>query len=728
MPSQIHLPGARTDLGLDVTWRYSFLPANRTAERLADTVFIDVGGRLEPGVIDHHHVAAGSRSSARLVADHPAYVYEHLVAPWVAADRVARVHGRSWHPTLATHIAPDFDAIVTTRLVLSLVECGRFPCGYEKLVEYADQVDSGLQQPKLPAQKRELYPLILMLQNVDHARSQELAKELKLTPAPGLPDFDRHELTLRLGLHLVDLWLDGIAAAMAPQRALPDDDKLVHALADEIERDADRFCEAKARYRAIGSIRVPSSSGESVWLRGAVLVACRCDEVQCVCSTPPLAFDKIYLRAGFAHRSAVIEATPLTVIEKPRVDKSGRPPARPTAARHRWIIAIDPHVASGRTSLEGLGASLEWAEQAKRVGLDGTDARKESGETRFTEYPGVKDPWYDGRGHHWTIVDSPAEGSVLTGDEVIGTLSEPFWDPLLEDARAWKWGCDAGPAGKEPVPEGSERRLAGFLRHARREAREGYVVAVVRVRSGWRPALVAAALRDFVSGSPVPVPLADGAAYVGPDGTVVVLDHDSSAFEPCRSLTSLFSLHRALHDIEQQAHDGGDQSLSGSGAKCRALRKRFINSVATYNGLRESESPDDRTLRLAIEEALRLDRRREGTGALLQLLDDEEQEMSEWRLNRLGLILAIMGVLQTVIAAFDAIEACWGGDNAAEQYRFHVAWAAATFALTAACAVFAVTMMFPPMQRLYARFWVLGRFFPEHAAPAARHAIPHDEL
>ena len=28
------------------------------------------------------------------------------------------------------------------------------------------------------------------------------------------------------------------------------------------------------------------------------------------------------------------------------------------------------------------------------------------------------DPWYDGRGHRYTIVDSPNEGTVLTAEEI----------------------------------------------------------------------------------------------------------------------------------------------------------------------------------------------------------------------------------------------------------------------------------------------------------------------
>jgi hypothetical protein len=39
---------------------------------------------------------------------------------------------------------------------------------------------------------------------------------------------------------------------------------------------------------------------------------------------------------------------------------------------------------------------------------------------RLTPRPGYDnaDPWYDGRAHSYTIVDSPRAGTVLTADEI----------------------------------------------------------------------------------------------------------------------------------------------------------------------------------------------------------------------------------------------------------------------------------------------------------------------
>jgi hypothetical protein len=721
------LTGAATDLGLNVTWRYSFLPAGRVVDPMADAVFIDVGGRLEPGVIDHHHANAAKRSSARLVADHPGFVHEHLVAPWIAANRLQAVNGRIWTPTLIMHRSPDFDAIVTTVLVQSLVSDGMFPAGYEPLVAYADRVDAGLERPGIPEQRFELYPLILMLQNVKseapgspNRRLHDLADLAGLASAQEASAFLDDELALRLGIHLVDAWLKMPAGGGDPARkdlrSLP----LAAALGESLEQDAERFASAKDRYDLLGSITLPSASHQLVSLPAGRLLACRCEKLACVCNTQPIACDKIYLRLG--HSAAHIPATPLTIIEKPRRARPGS-----NIPRHHWVISIDPapdaeaETSGSSATLEGLGASLECAEQARRQSLDDA-SRSRHGFSRFPEFPDIRDPWYDGRGHHYTIVDSPEDGSVLTAAEVTAILKSEFWDPLCQSATAWQWK-DRAWRSYQPVPASNcSQGLKQFLRHSSTMADGVYTIAIAKVHGGWSAERVAEAMRDFVSGTTKPVHVLCGSAYIGPRNALMLLTTDAALTPPARSIGALLSLHDDLASIEQAARGQDSEALPSSGAKCRGLRKHFINAISEYHAPpnRIGESPDDRAIRLAMEEVLRIDRRRESTGDLLQLLDDEEQEVSEWRLNRLGLILAIMGVMQTVIAAFEAVEVSWAAKSPEGRSEFHAVWANATFFITAIFAVFAITMIMPFFQRLYGRTPVLRRFFPEHSGVVNR--------
>jgi len=721
------LTGAATDLGLNVTWRYSFLPAGRVVDPMADAVFIDVGGRLEPGVIDHHHANAAKRSSARLVADHPGFVHEHLVAPWIAANRLQAVNGRLWTPTIVMHRRPDFDAIVTTVLVQSLVSDGMFPAGYEPLVAYADHVDAGLERPGIPEQRFELYPLILMLQNVKseapgspNTRLHDLADLAGLASAQEASAFLDDELALRLGILLVDAWLKMPAGGGDPARKDLRANPLAAALGESLEQDAERFAKAKDRYDFLGSITLPSASHQLVSLPAGRLLACRCEKLACVCNTQPIACDKIYLRLG--HSAAHIPATPLTIIEKPR---RARP--RSNIPRHHWVISIDPapdaeaEASGSAATLEGLGASLEWAEQARRKRLNAESVSRH-GLSRFPEFPGILDPWYDGRGHQYTIVDAPQDGSVLTATEVTDIVNSEFWDPLCESATAWQWQDGAWQPFQAAPLSGRDRRLKQFLQHTSATADSRYTIAMVKVHGGWSADQIADAMRDFISGTPKPVSLVSGTAYIGPRNALVLLATDAVSTPPARSIGTLLSLHQELDDIEQQARSQGNEALPSSSANCRDLRKRFINATSEYHAPpnRAGESPNDRAIRLAMEEVLRIDRRRGSTGDLLQLLDDEEQEVSEWRLNRLGLILAIMGVMQTVIAAFEAVEVSWAANIPEGRSRFHTVWANATFGVTALFAAFAVTMVIPFFQRLYGRAPILRRFFPEHAGLPAK--------
>lgn len=732
MAGLLHLAGAKTHLGLSVSWRYSFLPAGCLVERMTDAVFIDVGGRLEAGVIDHHHANAAKRSSARLVVEHPGFVHEHLVAPWIAADRLTRVRGRSWAPTIVMHTSPDFDAIVSTCLVQSLVEHGEFPAGHEALLDYADSVDMGGEKPSLPEKAHELYPLILMLQNTPSAHEcgdtasvtlEELGRKVGVLQEDGNSQLsmEKNELVLRVGLHLVQSWLAGQGKNGGKQDKQLVGSPVAERLAESLHRDVDRFKNAQSRYQRLGPVAVASSpSHEPVSLEAAVLRACECEALQCTCDPVPIACDKIYMRLGLA--AEAIASTPLTVIEKPWRSTAGG-----EASRHRWwIISIDPQADASvvEASLEGLGASLEWAEQDRREALGVTETSRRFGVARYAEYPGVADPWYDGRGHQYTIVDSPRNRSVLTCEEVVRILKEKFWDPLCESGTLWTWSGEAWGRDASPLRCEGRQRLGQFLDHARAASKDGYMLAVVRVRSGWSAERFAAAIRDFVSGDPSPTRLACGTAYVGPRGAVVALAPGATTFSPGPSLDSVFALHAELQAVERQTPDDAiapgfraDSPRSAGGAKCRDLRKRYITAVAKYHTNREGESPDNRALRLALEEVLRIDRRREGTGDVLQLLDDEEQEMSEWRLNRLVLILTAIGVLQTWIAACDAFEKVWSGELPSTSLAFHAVWAVMMFGFTLTLTLFALSLASTRVQRVWACMPLLRSFFPEYRRP-----------
>ena len=175
-----------------------------------DAVYLDVGGDLCPGVIDHHQGTPRASSAARLLFERPELVMEHLVAPWQRALLGARLEGgadRTVRPTIVLHSAPDFDALVTSHLAMKLVEDGGFPVYAKALVEYADSVDQGFERFDYKNPQTLLYPMILVLSNLAPADALRL-HEARF--AGSIPDLDiaRFELgQLLIGLGLVILGL-----------------------------------------------------------------------------------------------------------------------------------------------------------------------------------------------------------------------------------------------------------------------------------------------------------------------------------------------------------------------------------------------------------------------------------------------------------------------------------------------------------------------------------------
>lgn len=88
--------------------------------------------------------------------------------------------------------------------------------------------------------------------------------------------------------------------------------------------------------------------------------------------------------------------------------------------KRRSVVSVEPD--SG-LSLQNLAVKLEIAEVAKRKKkYNGIDDREIDVITGITKPPrlgfGNSDPWYDGRGHNYTIIDSPREGTLLSEEEV----------------------------------------------------------------------------------------------------------------------------------------------------------------------------------------------------------------------------------------------------------------------------------------------------------------------
>ena len=136
------------ELGLALEWQYDFvLPGTQLRVR-KDTVLLDVGGALGPGVLDHHGTQTPNTSTAQLVSRYPDYVYEHLLGPWLRRqDDGQDLQGRCWSPVITTHKAPDLDACSAALLVRKLLEDGELPRWASSLEQFVTEVDLGRWNP-----------------------------------------------------------------------------------------------------------------------------------------------------------------------------------------------------------------------------------------------------------------------------------------------------------------------------------------------------------------------------------------------------------------------------------------------------------------------------------------------------------------------------------------------------------------------------------------------------
>jgi hypothetical protein len=350
--------------------RYEFVGPGTTAPAdVRGRVYLDVGNDLRVGVLDHHHGGGVARSAARLVALKP-----ELVTAWADGGTV----------TVVLHEHPDLDCVAASYLAATLLTTGELPVGADQLVEYTDRVDSGAPMFTL----RRPYTL--------YAAYMVLARRMM---NDGTDLTTRWTALVRAGHRLIEYALatvggkalDGVNAFDCP--ALTKFDRL------EISEDAQRY-ERKladptsAARRAV--LRLPTP-----WGGAAEAVALLVRDVQTEGDPARCTFFKDWARTD-SDRCPATDGFEVLCVWMSR-------------PRPRCIISVRP---DSDARLTGLGAILDAAETAARAGT----GRERGGPPR----PGYtnSDPWYDGRAHQDTIIDSPRDGTVLSVDEVERILLE----------------------------------------------------------------------------------------------------------------------------------------------------------------------------------------------------------------------------------------------------------------------------------------------------------------
>ncbi len=354
-----------------------------------DRLYLDVGNDLRLGVIDHHQLHAYAGSTARLVLSNPDLV----------AGAVLTRHDPTAPFTIVLLESPDFDAVASAYLAIALLSTGEFPPGAEALARYADKIDEGsightLTHPFAP------YAAYMQLLN----RYARLGRQA---------DHPYWRECVQQGLNLIAYVLDhslraGMALPSVDAFADPDlfDENDRQDILADVERYHRKLADPATHARVV-RLSLPGQFGGRVDV-DTLLVR----DVQNPDDPDRCIFFKDWARSDRERAPNGVGFLGLSVFLS-------------ESARHarRCILSVTPD--SG-ASLRGLAGLLDRAETERRRHEYGEDDRVTDPATGARKPPRAgydnADPWYDGRAHGFTMVDSPRGGTLLLADEIEAIL------------------------------------------------------------------------------------------------------------------------------------------------------------------------------------------------------------------------------------------------------------------------------------------------------------------
>lgn len=368
--------------------RYEFVGYGQTVgefDDLTNRLYLDVGNDFRIGVIDHHSLAAHSGSAARLVLRHPELI-QQAVQP-ALLDR---------HPlTIVLHEHPDLDCIASAYLATTLLATGDFPAGAEALAAFVDRVDAGHPGMSLDA-PFSLYAACMIVAHRLALRTWNCRDDLwrqQVADATRVVDFVVQQAARS------ESSIFQIDAFACPGLFGPPDREQVRS---DISRYRQKLASGPVCARQL-KLRLPGIYGGTSEV-DTLLVR----EVQNPDDPQRVVFFKDWARTD---REASAGSRGFAALCVSHFQSTATPP--------RTILSVAPD--SG-VSLQGLGAVLEEAEAEARIrkyGVDDRDVDPATGRKKEPRWRGANsDPWYDGRGHNYTIVDSPRGGTLLSVDHI----------------------------------------------------------------------------------------------------------------------------------------------------------------------------------------------------------------------------------------------------------------------------------------------------------------------
>lgn len=332
-------------------------------------VWVDVGNRVGPKVLDHHGGDTSAWSASELVME----MGSELIMPHIRENKPLRI---------VLHSQPDLDAICGAWLITKMVTDKLDPNSSRELqsiVQIVSENDQGLVKTNDAVS---CWPIVM--RSIIGSIGREEVDPRSIYSWFGL--FDKTLEVLKAGGSFSDsaerIITPELRTALAREQMDYDYD-VQHGIQFQIMLPLQREYSLKDRdiasLNGIGGRRVLC---DALYLRNPI----------------SLLFKE--LARGDVSHSAQRRGFSMLVVNWDVRLNDGR-------VYQRYMISADPLVG---VSLAGLGSLLEKAEQAKEDKAGGPHLpgreRVKIGEGRFGM--NVVSPWYDGRGHKFTIVDSPS--------------------------------------------------------------------------------------------------------------------------------------------------------------------------------------------------------------------------------------------------------------------------------------------------------------------------------
>ena len=374
------------------------------------TIMLDVGGKLEPGFLDHHH-AVGSVKIGALEFNSTTSIAARMESYYIhIAEKIdARDDGTRY---IVTHENPDFDSISAAYIVSRRLETGTLPENAAVLAAYADLVDSG--KKKINAQDPvRLFSLFYAFE-ITAMEAMETAR----------PEANEHFFNkiLQRGFASISLILNRFLLLSEEEKKVGLDHPVLFK-GKEFEKEraiiADDFaiysqekadpCQCK-----MIKLRLPYKPGYG---EGTDLV-----DGLIWMHPPKCRLHKYWARSDKTSPDG--NGYPFTII--PLVENLA-------TGLSRTVLSVDP---DSPYTLGFLGRELEYFEtetEEMTPGLKAGEKRSRNSRRFNEEWCHNDDPWFDGRSFGYTIVDSPRTLSLMSINKVI-EIALRYFEPKIKAA------------------------------------------------------------------------------------------------------------------------------------------------------------------------------------------------------------------------------------------------------------------------------------------------------